>query len=183
MFSTYSGGSPSAEGLESGQYVGKLMRLEPFQSEFLDDRGNPKQRIKWIWHIAHADNPRQPLLGGDGEPYEFWSYSGTATGEKSTAGPWLRALLGRPVQPGEDGDALAQAVIGRAGTLWIKVETVAGEQGGLDRTTSKLLSVDPYKAGAAAPKPQPVAVATAPARVKAATAVAVAEPDDDAIPF
>lgn len=178
MFDTkQSTGSRPVEAITSGQYVGKLIRLEPFEQTY---DGQTKTRIRWIWHVAPIATPRQPVRNTDGEPWEFFSYSGTATGQKSTAGPWIQTLLGRPIQPGEDGDALSQQLIGKVGELWIKVETVPGEHGQEPQTKTSLLSVDPFKPGGAV-KPEPVAAA-APMKAKAA-AVAVAEPDDDGLPF
>lgn len=177
MFNTQqSTGSRPVEPITSGQYVGKLIRLEPFEQTY---EGQTKTRIRWIWHIAPIATPRKPVLNSEGEPWELYSYSGTATGPKSTAGPWITTLLGRPIQSGEDGDALSAALIGKVAELWVKVETQPGEQGALDRINTALLSVEPYRPGAA-PKPEPVA---APARPKAA-AVAVADPFDETdLPF
>lgn len=164
MFTTAAQRAPLAAALTTGEYIGQLQRLEVFTSEFFDQQGNAKQRIKWVWKIAPASNPKQVVQDKDGNPYEFFSYSGTATGEKSTAGPWIKALLGRPVQPGEDGDALAKALVGKVGRLYIKVETVPGEMGGLDTTRNKLMDVSPYRRDsvaaptpAPAPAPEPVA--------------------------
>lgn len=161
MFSTNSGNGSGAYAayLKTGQYIGKLVRLEPFTSEFKDERtGEPKQRIKWVWYLAAQDSPAQPIKTDKDEVFEFYSYSGIATGEKSTAGPWITCLLGRPVKPGENGDALAQQLIGKKALLWIKQETVPGEHGQEPRARLKLVDIDTYAPGAngtAAKAPEP----------------------------
>lgn len=102
----------NASPLNSERYVLKLIRLE--------DSVHPEYGagIRWIFHVLQPDS-MTVIRQSDGENYELWQTSGTKIsvpkpgGKSSKQYRWSSAFLGRAVEPGETGPAIAQAIVGK----------------------------------------------------------------------
>ena len=133
--------------VESGKYIGKVVRTEE------SDEGGFGPGLKWVWHLA-TPNPQgkaTTLFGTDGEPYEFYQWSSLKLSPRAKARGWVEALLDRPLEDGESGEAISQAIVGKVAMLLIGPQV--GEDG---QTRMKIMSIEPYRAsGRAAPKPEP----------------------------
>jgi hypothetical protein len=190
----------AADFLEPGRYVVKLIRHEDLGiSAFAkpEDK-NPAHRIAWVFQVG--TDTGQPMVAPDGRALEFKGYTNNATGPRSSARPWIEALLNREIIPGESGAALAQEVIGKKALAMLNV--VSAEDAAFpDRKNVKVLDMSPFvprgNAASSAPAPrmpqstavaaagpaarQPVA-ARAPAPRQQQT-TAVTDPDLDDLPF
>lgn len=181
MFATVrppSEGSAYIENVEPGRYLAKLVRFEDEGVSQFAKPGdpNPPHRIRWVFNLAHPDS-NSPLMTDEAEPFELFAWSNSAVGAKSTARPWFEALLNRPLEIGEGGSQLANAVIGKV--AWAMIDRVIdpGEQGETPRVKLKLLSLSPYVKGQ-----KPGTAKAPPAAQKAPEPVGAAAGNDD-LPF
>lgn len=168
MFDSYrepTGSAALAETIEPGRYGVKLIRFEDDGvSSYADPNdANPAHRIRWVFHL-YPTGSNTPLVDADGREYEHFEWTSSRTGPKSSARPWIEALLGRPMQPGDGGQELTEKLVG--GKAWALLDhvTTPGTNGSEPRTRLKILSLSPIVRGqkpgtAAAPKPVPAPVA------------------------
>ena len=178
--SNSSGGGDYAEFIEPGRYLLKLVRFEDLGVSTFAEPGdpNPPHSIRWAFLVARPDSSTEPLLGMDGQRFELFGYTSTATGKKSKARPWLQALLGRELSEGEKGADLAREALGRKAWAMLDHKVIPGEQGSQDRTTVVILSLSPYKEGE-----KPGRAAAPPAKAPAPPNAAEPVADDDSLPF
>lgn len=164
--------------LDEGNYIIRLIRLEDAEP------GQFGRRMKWVFHVWRQDTGELVREEETGDPYEWWQTTSEATGPRSTARPWIEALLARKLPDrygAEEMAAWCQEMVGKTAVAY-----VAPNQN--EYTT--ILRIKPHVA-TPAPAPEasaPPAAAPAPAPVAAAApepapapAQAALNPDD--LPF
>lgn len=117
--------------IEPGRYLVKLLRYERV------DDGQFGPRRKWIFAIATADT-QQPLYDAEGNLVEFAEWTSLKLGQKARARMLFEGLLGRELEDGEDGRAIAKECIGRKGLALI---------GPNENQWTCVLSLQPYTNG------------------------------------
>ncbi len=144
--------------LDSDKYIFKLVRLEA------SEHAEYGPGVRWIFNVAQRGDPPSPIFDAStGDKLELWQTTNADLSPGVKAGVWAAALLQRPIEVGESGAKIADALIGK---------TMLGLWGvnPNSKTTPKakgILSVEPYRAPAKA----------------GAKAAAVAGADDDGIAF
>lgn len=122
--------------LDSDKYVFKLVRLEA------SDHPEYGAGVRWIFHVAQRGDPPTPIFdAATGDKLELWQTTNADLSPGVKAGVWAAALLQRPIEVGESGAKIADALIGK---------TMLGLWGvnPNSKTTPKakgILSVEPYK--------------------------------------
>lgn len=166
-------------GLEIPDGVYTLQVAEPLEDA---KPGQFGPRMKWQMWVWDADGN---LLTEDGRTW--WQFTGTATGPRSTARPWLEALLARELGKGDTGEALSAAIVGC--NMMARIETN-------DEGYANIVKVWPHGADepgkAKKPAAPPALKGAAPAAAKAPAgpkapaapaAPAAAAVEDEADPF
>jgi hypothetical protein len=97
---------PSSQQLEGGQYLVKLIRIEPAPD------GQFGARRSWVFAVADA-NTSTPIYNADGSVYEYYQLTSDKLGSKARAREWAEALLDRPLVDGEKAVDLVRAMIGK----------------------------------------------------------------------
>jgi hypothetical protein len=145
-----------------------VVRIEPQDPSEQHPEWGP--RLKWVFYLADYSNPSAPMYGQDGEPYEFWQTTSTKLSPKSTARPWVEALLARQLGANESGAEIAAALPGKKAVVMI---------GPNAEGYTRILSIQPMKAPAAKAATAPAAVATLEEDLPPAqrSAVAMADPE------
>lgn len=130
-----------ASPLEDGRYLLKVVRLEP------SDDGQFGPSIRWVFNVADPAT-KAIIRDSQGEFYEWHQYSSTKLTPRSKAYPWIVALLGREVQVGESGGAIARELIGKRAVAMVGPKEAGGR--------AVILSIKPFtSAPAATPEPAP----------------------------
>lgn len=156
------------EALERGSYLLQLQRIEDA------DPGQFGPRLKWVFLVWKKDT-REQVMDGD-QPYEFWQFTSEKMTPRATARSYVEALLGRTVQPGESGGALAAECVGKAAEAYI-APNENGYTGIVD-----IYPLGTVKTAAAAPAPAAAPVAAA-APAPAASAPVPPPIDPNDLPF
>jgi len=99
--------------IDPGTYVVTVLRIEDMEPGLYGDR------MRWV--MALTDDAGEPVTWDNGEPYEWWQQTGTTLGPKSTARKWADALMGRDLREGDDGDDVADALIGKSARALIDI--------------------------------------------------------------
>lgn len=94
--------------LDEGNYVLKLIALEDAEP------GQFGNRMRWTFNCWHAETGEQVVDEQSGAPFEWWQTTSESIAERSTARPWVEALLGRKIQPGDDPGAISEEIIGKS---------------------------------------------------------------------
>lgn len=137
--------------IEDGTYVLQLKALE----DTPDNGFGPGN--KWIFHLWEKQT-REAVTNEDGTAYEFYQFSSSKMTPRAKARGWFEALIGRPIQDGEDPDAIVSAAIGKYAEALIASEIEDG------KLRTKIVTMKPMQAKAngkveppnPAPTPQPV---------------------------
>jgi hypothetical protein len=99
--------------IEPGTYTVTVLRIEDMEP------GQYGERMRWV--LALTDEDGAPVTWDNGDPYEWWQQTGTTLGPKSTARKWADALMGRDLRDGDDGDDVADALIGKSARALIDI--------------------------------------------------------------
>ena len=99
--------------IEPGTYTVTVLRIEDMEP------GQYGERMRWV--LALTDEDGVPVAWDNGDPYEWWQQTGTTLGPKSTARKWADALMGRDLRDGDDGDDVADALIGKSARALIDI--------------------------------------------------------------
>lgn len=143
---------------EDGTYVLTLVRIEPTEGQF-------GAGFKWVFNmVSHPDGERVLAPNTTDEDYEMFAFSSRKLTPRTKAYPWLAALLGRALEIGESGAALARAALGKSMVSYVGIPT----DGKSDR--QQILTAKPVPSKAAAP----------PRAVAAAVPAASSEDDEEA---
>lgn len=94
--------------LDEGNYILQLQSLEDAEP------GQYGNRMKWTFHCWHLETGEQVVNEQDGEVFEWWQTTSESIAERSTARPWVEALLGRKIQAGDDAGAISQEIVGKS---------------------------------------------------------------------
>lgn len=94
--------------LDEGNYILRLLRLEDAEP------GQYGARMRWTFHAWHLETGEQVINEQDGEPFEWWQTTSESIAERSTARPWVEALLGRKIQPGDDAGDISTQIVGKS---------------------------------------------------------------------
>lgn len=86
-----------------GMVTLELLRIEDIEP------GQYGDRCRWVFEVSDADGP---ITWPNGDPYDWWQMTGTSMSIKSPARAWSEALLGRTLEDGESGEAIAASLIG-----------------------------------------------------------------------
>lgn len=127
--------------LDSDKYIFKLVKLEA------SDHPEYGPGVRWIFNVAQRGDPPSPIFDAStGDKLELWQTTNADLSPGVKAGVWAAALLQRPIEIGESGAQIAEALLGK---------TMLGLWGvnPNSKTTPKakgILSVEPYKAPAKA---------------------------------
>lgn len=124
--------SVAAFHVEEGRYRVKLTDL--VDTDPPTDHLDWGPRLRWFFNIYDSDG--DPVLTEDGEQGQICPITGTSTGPKSKARPWIEALLGRAIENGDTGEEMQDEIIGKEG--WALISD--NEKG-----YSQILSISPLK--------------------------------------
>jgi len=92
--------------IPDGQYRIKCVRIEDGED------GQYGPRMRWVFLLQNAQT-EEVISWDDGSPFEWFQNTGTSTGKKSKARPWIEAFIGREITSEDTGAGLANAVIGK----------------------------------------------------------------------
>lgn len=120
---------------DDGTYILTVVRIEATDGQF-------GAGLKWVFTMVNKATGEPVYAPNSSELYEFFQFSSTKVTPRTKVYPWLVAFLGRPLQIGESGAALVQAVLGRSAEAMIGVE--AGDMGG----RQKILTIKSVGVGA-----------------------------------
>ena len=107
---TVGGPMPS---IEPGTYTVTVLRIEDMEP------GQYGERMRWVLSLADEDG--EPVTWDSGDVFEWFQQTGTTLGPKSTARKWADALMGRDLREGDDGDDVADALIGKSARALIDI--------------------------------------------------------------
>lgn len=139
--------------LDEGNYILQLKSLEDAEP------GTYGARMRWTFLCWKADTGEQVLNEQDGTPFEWWQTTSESIAERSTARPWVEALLGRKIQVGDDAAQISQEIVGKTMEAYV----APNER---DYTTILRAKARVAKAAASAapaPAPAPAVAVEAPA--------------------
>lgn len=132
-------GSGGGSTVDPGSYICKLVRFEKMED------GEWGARRRWVFHLADAKS-KTAIYNSDGTLHEFKHTTSTKTGRKAKAREFFEALLGRELQDGEVGIALAREAMGKQALALI------GEN---DNHWMEIARMTPLASKASKPAPKP----------------------------
>ncbi|HEV8191916.1 MAG TPA: hypothetical protein VGP82_10595 [Ktedonobacterales bacterium] len=160
MFNDVGGGSLlDLEQLEDGRYFVRLKSLEDQgpQEQYAKVRDDGStyvpRSVRWTFQLGRDINT--PIYGVSGAPVEIYAWTSEAVGPKSSARPWMEALLQRSLIPGESGASLPALLEGKIAWAMIGVTRTPDPITGTVRVRPKILTMSKYTQGV------PVAAAAA----------------------
>lgn len=147
----------SAPYVDEGWYEATLGNIEERESQSQQFPG-----VQVVWHFGLANDNNEQVFDDRGMPLDFWVFTSQSVGPKSNARPIIEALLSRPITREDDGDELAEIVIGKS--CQVKIADYYkedGEFGGSKPVKGSWLPLGAPRPGARAgtkpPARQPVA--------------------------
>lgn len=145
--------------VDDGFYYAQCVNIED------GEEGQFGPSIRWVFHLKSQDTGEMVLIPeGDnaGQIYEFYAFTSTKMTPKAKARKWSEVLLGREIEVGESGSAIANECIGKSALVLIEAN-----EAGYPRIEN--LTAIPKKGKQKAaptpepePAPEPVAAGVAP---------------------